>query len=232
MNTRSTKPKRIKFIACDVIYDEVKNKIPENWKVVNFEKRLHENSNMLREKLQDEINNSQDYDIIVLGYGLCGNGVAGIISPEVPLVIPRADDCISIFLGSTRERKKQLEIEPGTYFLTRGYIGETEDFMVSGYSEIKGKYNEDILKWVAKEMLKNYKRAVFINTGNYNTSIWRKKAKSEADKMGLRFEEIKVSNKFLDKIVNENWDGQFILVRPGVKVTSGMFKEKMCCNYK
>jgi len=213
----------IKFIVCDVIYDELKSKISKNWNVVNFEKRFHECSNVLREKLQAEINKSQDYDIIVLGYGLCGNGLLGLVSPKVPLVIPRIDDCISLFLGSTEERKKQLKIEPGTYFLTRGYIGEAEDFLVSGFSEIKDRYDKETWQWIIKELLKNYRRIVFINTGNYDPSEWRKKAKREADKLDLRFEELKGPNKFLDKVVNENWDDQFIIVKPGDKITLDMF---------
>jgi len=223
MDIKDIKHRRIKFIVCDVIYDELKNKIPESWKVVNLEKRLHEHSDLLREKLQDEINKSQDYDIIVLGYGLCGNGIAGLVSSKVPLVIPRIDDCISLLLGSVEERKKQLKTEPGTYFLTRGYLGEAEDFIVSGFSEIRDKYDKETWQWIVKEMLKNYRRIVFINNGNYNPSEWRKKAKREATKLGLRFEELKGSNKFLDKIVNGNWNGQFILAKPGVKITFDMF---------
>ena len=96
MDIKNIKQRRIKFIVCDVIYDEPKNRIPENWNVVNFEKRFHERSVTLREKLQDEINKPQDYDIIVLGYGLCGNGLVGLVSPKVPLIIPRIDDCISL----------------------------------------------------------------------------------------------------------------------------------------
>lgn len=214
---------RIKFIVCDVIYDELKSKIPKNWNVVNFEKRFHEHSDVLKEKLQAEINKSQDCDIIVLGYGLCGNGTVGLVSPKVSLVIPKIDDCISLLLGSVEERKKQLKIEPGTYFLTRGYIGEAEDFIVSGFSEIKDKYDKKTWQRIIKEMLKNYRRVVFINTGNYNPSQWRKKAKREAAKLGLRFEELNVPGKFLDKVLNENWDGQFIIVKPGSKITFDMF---------
>ncbi len=223
MDIEDIKPMRIKFIVCDVIYDELKSKIPKNWNVVNFEKRFHEHSDVLKEKLQAEINKSQDCDIIVLGYGLCGNGTVGLVSPKVSLVIPKIDDCISLLLGSVEERKKQLKIEPGTYFLTRGYIGEAEDFIVSGFSEIKDKYDKKTWQRIIKEMLKNYRRVVFINTGNYNPSQWRKKAKREAAKLGLRFEELNVPGKFLDKVLNENWDGQFIIVKPGSKITFDMF---------
>lgn len=217
--------KRIKFIVCEVIYDEIKDKIPENWEVVNFEKSLHERSNSLREKLQKEINNSQNFDIIVLGYGLCGRGTEGLVSPKSTLVIPRCEDCISMLLGSDEERKKQLAIEPGTYFLTRGYIGDTDfnGIITSGFLELKDKYDKETWEWITKEMLKNYKRLAFINTGNYDITKWKEIAKKEAEKYGLRFEEIKGSNNLLSKIINGNWDKQFLIVKSGVKVTPEMF---------
>ncbi|MDD3818746.1 MAG: DUF1638 domain-containing protein [Actinomycetota bacterium] len=215
---------KIKLIVCDVIYDELKNKLTEEWDVTNFEKSLHEHSDKLREKLQEEINKSQNYDIIVLGYGLCGNGTLGLVSPKVPIVVPKVDDCITLLLGSTAERKKQLKIEPGTYFLTRGYIGETGDFILPGVSEIKNKFDEDTLQWVVKEMLKNYRKIAFIDTGNYNSTEYKEKARKEAIKLGLKFEEIKGSNNILDKIINKNWNGQFIIIRPGVRITSDMFE--------
>jgi hypothetical protein len=42
------------------------------------------------------------HEAVLLGYGLCNNGVVGLHAP-VPLVISRAHDCITLLLGS-RER--------------------------------------------------------------------------------------------------------------------------------
>jgi hypothetical protein len=41
--------KKIKFISCEVLLDEVKEMLPENWEVTSLEKRLHEKSDELRE---------------------------------------------------------------------------------------------------------------------------------------------------------------------------------------
>ena len=40
------------------------------------------------------------YDAILLGYGLCGNGLAGVTARHTRLVLPRAHDCIGILMGS------------------------------------------------------------------------------------------------------------------------------------
>ena len=215
------KNKKIKFIVCEVVLDEVKDRIPGNWTVVDFEKRLHEHSDGLREKLQEEIDRSGDFDVILLGYGLCGNSIEGLVSKNAVLVIPKCDDCISLFLGSPEEYKKQFKKEPGTYYLTRGYIGETEDFLVN--KEIRDKYDQKTWDWIIGEMLKNYKRLAYINTGNYDPARWRKFARGEAKKLNLRFEEIKGSGEFFNKMVNYAWDDDFLVIRPGQKVETDMF---------
>lgn len=215
--------KKVKLIVCDVVYDEIKDQIPEDWEVVKFEKSLHENSKKLREELQKEINKSQDFDIIVLGYGLCGKGVEGLVSDNAVMVIPKCEDCISMFLGSDEERKKQLEINPGTYFLTRGYIGDSDDLLISTFSEVKDRYDEETWEWIKREMLKNYNRLAYIETGNYDSSQAKEIAKRQASKHNLIFEEIKGSNKLLSKITRGNWDGEFLIIEPGTKVAMEMF---------
>jgi hypothetical protein len=216
--------KKIKFISCEVILDEVKDMLPGNWEVTSLEKRLHERSDELREKLQEEIDRSKGFDIIFLGFGLCGKSVEGLVSKDATLVLPRSDDCIAILLGSVEEYKKQTKKEPGTYYLTRGYIGEAEEDIVGGgFSEIRDKYDEETWKWIIKEMLKNYKRLVFINTGNYDPEKWRQMAIEEAEKLDLEFEEIKGTGDFFQKISKGQWDRDFLTIKPGQKITAGMF---------
>lgn len=216
--------KKIKFIACEVILDEIKDKVPEGWEVVSLEKRLHEHSDKLRDQLQKEIDATKGFDIIFLGYGLCGKSIDGLISKDSAIVIPKCDDCIAMLLGSVEEYKKQFSAEPGTYYLTRGYIGEADDMVTGGFSEIKDKYDEKTWKWIMKEMLKNYKRLVYINTGNYDPKKWRDMARGEAEKLDLRFEEIKSSGKLFQMIIEEDWGEEFIKVEPGQKVKAEMFE--------
>lgn len=215
------KNKKIKFIACEVVLDEVKDRIPENWTVVDFEKRLHENSNSLREKLQEEIDRSGGFDVIILGYGLCGNSIEGLVSKKAVMIIPKCDDCIALFLGSPEEYRKQFKEVPGTYYLTRGYIGETEDMLVN--KEIKDKYDQKTWDWIIGEMLKNYKRLAYINTGNYDPAEWRELARKEAGKLNLQFEEIKGTGEFFNKMMNYAWDDDFLVIGPGQKVKAEMF---------
>ena len=69
-----------------MILDEIKDRVPESWEVVSLEKRLHERSDELRSKLQEEIDRSAGFDIIFLGYGLCGKSVEGLVSKDATLI--------------------------------------------------------------------------------------------------------------------------------------------------
>jgi len=215
--------KKVAFIACDVVYDELKDKIPANWSVVNLERKLHERSDELRTRLQQEIDKFQDKDLIILGYGLCGKGVEGLCSSHTHLVVSRCDDCIAMLLGSVEEYRKQHQAEPGTFYLTRGYIGDSDDFMIGEVEQIKDKYDEQTWEWIRGEMLKNYKRLVYINTGNYNPESCRELARKEAEKLGLRFEEIKGSNNYFDQMIRGDFDQNFVVLEPGQSLKFNMF---------
>ena len=49
----------------------------------------------MRQDLHTNENRFGDIEAILLGYGLCSNALAGIKSSRLPLVIPRAHDCIT-----------------------------------------------------------------------------------------------------------------------------------------
>ncbi|MBN1845729.1 MAG: DUF1638 domain-containing protein, partial [Sedimentisphaerales bacterium] len=61
------------------------------------------------------------YDAILLGYGRCNDGVAGLQARAVPLVIPRAHDCITLFFGSAQAYERYFQDNPGTFFRTTGW---------------------------------------------------------------------------------------------------------------
>ena len=69
----------------------------------------------------DAVDTSAGYEAILLGYARCNDGVAGVTARQVPLVIPRAHDCITFFFGSRETYKKYFDRYPGTYYMTTGW---------------------------------------------------------------------------------------------------------------
>ena len=62
------------------------------------------------------------YDALLLGYGLCSNILTGLTTAHTQLVIPRAHDCITFFLGSKERYQECFNAKPGTYYYTSGWL--------------------------------------------------------------------------------------------------------------
>ena len=61
-----------------------------------------------------------------MGYGLCGQATAGLIARSIPIVIPHAHDCITLFLGSRDSYQYQFVNYPGTYWYAHDYIERSD----------------------------------------------------------------------------------------------------------
>ncbi len=92
----------IVFIACRVFEQLLARHIPAELKdrVTFLDYGLHASPKNLRKTLQAEIDSITTPSLIVLGYGMCGNGLKDIQSGIHTLLMPKTDDCIAIFLGS------------------------------------------------------------------------------------------------------------------------------------
>jgi len=53
----------------------------------------------MQARLQAAIDKVEErqYDALLMGYGLCNNGIVGLTTKSIPLVIPRGHDCITVF---------------------------------------------------------------------------------------------------------------------------------------
>jgi hypothetical protein len=216
---RARTPRRI--IACATVVEELKRMgVGDDLRELDF--GLHVYPESLRETLQREIDASPSGVDIVLGYGLCSNAVVGLSSPCNRLIIPRVDDCIALFLGSREEYLMRLSEEPGTYFLTKGWI-EAADHPYKEFLRMSERYGVEKAMRVVKVMLANYTRMVLINTGNYHLDECRETARNMAEILELRYEEIAGSNRMLRMMLDGDWSREFIVVEPGERISLSHF---------
>jgi len=216
---------RCKLIACAAVIEEMLPFIPSQMSHEILDFGLHTNPKSLKRALQNAIDSSTpDIETILLGYGLCSQAVVGLRSGSRTLIIPRVDDCIAIFLGSAVEYQKQYRSVPGTYYLTRGWI-EFGDTPFSEYDILLKRYGEQIARRIIGQILKNYTRLAFINTGNDELEHYRERARSMAERFGLRYEEIKGSAVLVKKMVYGPWDDKFITIPPGRTVSFFDFRK-------
>jgi hypothetical protein len=183
-----------------------------------FDIALHLHPQDLQKTLQKTIDASDGiYDPIYLGYGLCSKAVVGLVAKKSRLIIPRSDDCVEIFLGSREERKHQLEVEPGTIFLTPGYIGDESLGMNYGDHERNvARYGEEKAKKLRRIMLKHYKRLVYIRMPHATTlESDRVIAKNAAAEFDWRYEEIEGKTEWLERMMQPELNEDFVVVEPG-----------------
>lgn len=207
-----------RVIACETVIEEMLPFLPKDvpYEVLDF--GLHIKPAELKKVLQEKIDEaSKNAEVLLLGYGLCSMAVVGLQATTATLVIPRTDDCIAIFLGSCDAYKEQSKKEPGTYYLTKGWI-EVGDTPFEEHKLLIEKYGEEKAERMTRLMLKNYKRLAFINTGVYEIERYQKYALETAKKFNLRFEEIDGSPALVKKMVFGPWDEEFVVASPGQTV--------------
>lgn len=126
---------RLAMIACEVMVREVSFLTAQSEHIISvrwMKQGLHDNPSMLNrmlkekiaeiEELNEQMSADKKFDAIVLGYGLCSNGVIGISAETLPLVIPKCDDCIALFLGSQSRYLELFRQYKGIYWYTPGWV--------------------------------------------------------------------------------------------------------------
>ncbi len=205
---------KTKLICCKTMMEEVEKIRPENQPVEYMEYALHRTPDKLREELQKRIDAEEKADTLVFVYGLCSRGLDGLKAGDKTLVIPRVHDCISLLLGSREKYDREFGSDPGTYYLSKGWIDQKADPLqeYQGYAE---KYGEENALWITQESYKNYKRIVFIDTDLPEVEDYVEYAKKVADFLGVDFVRIQGEPDFFKKIIAWDWEGSCVIVSPG-----------------
>ncbi len=191
---------------------------------------LHRVPTKLTFAVQNRIDEIEIPSLIILGYGLCGNGLDGIKARQHTLIIPRTDDCIAILLGSYSRYIKEFTGEPGTYYLTKGWL-ESGSNPLKEYHEIREKYGPEDAEWIMDTQYQHYKRLAFIAHQEADLFQYRPSAKEVAaycERWGMVYEEILGSDKYVRRLVEialnlDKLDSEFLVVPPGGTLTQEAF---------
>lgn len=204
----------MKVIACATVSEELLTFLPPDIEHQTLDFGLHIYPDRLRRTLQEVIDGTPaSVDTIILGYGLCAQALVGIRAGRFTLVIPRVHDCIALFLGSHSAFQNQMSREPGTYFLTKGWI-EVGDSPFSEYERLCERYGQNQAEFMTRLVLKNYTRLALINTGQHELERYRAYTRNAAERFALRYEEIPGSTTLLRKMIFGPWDTDFVVIPP------------------
>ena len=201
-----------------------------------FQRGLHNDPADLYARLQTEIDgaDSKRYDAIVMAYGLCGKATSGLAARDLPVVIPRAHDCITLFLGSRDRYRAQFEEFPGTYWYALDYVERDDgvggslalgsadeanmDAVYDEYVRKYGKDNADYLMEVMGAWQQHYKRAALIDMGVGDITAVQTQAQAEATRRGWTFERVPGDVVLIHRLLAGDWADDFLVVQPGEQV--------------
>lgn len=241
---------RYKLIACKALFRELSHICASSDNIIDatfVRQGYHTVPEKLREMLQAEIDAVEsgadprtnetkgsapycdaDFDAILIGYGLCSNGIMGLTSKKYPLVIPRGHDCITFFLGSKEKYRQKFEELPGTFWYTASWIdcaslpsAEAYEAEARHYRE-KGYDEEDIEYMVEanREWVKHYNYAGYIRMPFFGHARYTEYAKKAAADFGWEYKEIPGETSLLEDFIAGRWSEEnFLTVSPGKKIS-------------
>jgi hypothetical protein len=218
-------PKRPFIIGCEAVINEMKAVAPEDPAgYQTIDAGLHLRPETLKKELQDAVDRADGKnDAIILGFGLCSNAVIGLKSRHSTLIVPRVDDCIAMLLGSQARYKKELAKEPGTYFLSKGWI-DAGVTLVNELHDMTKRFGRDRAHKLMKKMLEHYTRLAYLNLENGDQNYYKTFTRNAARELGLAYSEIKGTTALLKAMIAGDWDASFVVAPPGKTICFADFK--------
>jgi Protein of unknown function (DUF1638) len=226
-------------LSCQVLQDLlirlVPRVLPEGLvrEIIFMDYGLHRVPSKMTLTLQETLDRITEPSLVVLGYGLCGNGLQGLRAGKHTLLVPRVDDCIALLLGSRQAYVREFEAVPGTYYLSKGWL-ESGSHPLKEYLEYVPKYGADQAMWIMDQQYQNYERLVLVAHSQADLETYRPQAHEVArfcERWGMRYEEILGSDRYVQRLVEmaegrvalDKADGEFLVIPPGGEIRQEQF---------
>ena len=227
--------------ACEVMFREVCFEAAQCPNTIDLQFNrfgLHDTgTERMAAELQGLVDSVQgkSIDAVLLFYGLCNNGTVGLTARDMPIVMARAHDCITLLLGSKEKYQSEFEREPGTYYKSSGWLehhnpseeGHVMKEMGFGmpYEEMVEKYGEDNAKYLQEALgglgsyRENYTRMAYIDTGLGPKEELIEETRRQAESNGWRLEVLEGSRSLVKRMLWGEWDeSDFLVIQPGQTV--------------
>ncbi|MFA6568516.1 MAG: DUF1638 domain-containing protein [Victivallales bacterium] len=236
------KKKRYLALCCEIIQRESCFCASRSESIIDLQfisQGYHDlESGEMSKRLQEHINNADHsrYEAIVMGFALCNNGIAGLKGVNIPLVIPKAHDCITLLLGSKEKYNDYFNGNPGTYYLSAGWMERDSENLVKmentvmsklgldrTYEQYVEEYGEEtadyLMETIGGGLGKHYDGICFIDTGVVRSDSYREQAKKEAEKRNFKYTELKGDLRLIQDLFDGKWSQEdFLTVNPGEEI--------------
>jgi hypothetical protein len=224
----------IVVVSCQVLQDMLVRLLPEGMAqhVTFMDYGLHRVPGKMTPALQEILDGLEEPSVVMLGYGLCGNGLKGLRAGKHILLVPRVDDCIALLLGSHRDYIREFEAVPGTYYLSKGWL-ESGSHPLKEYEEYVPKYGPEQAAWIMDQQYQHYERLVLVAQNQEDLDAYREQALEVArfcERWGMRYEERLGSDDYVRRLVSlassldaAGASADFLVIPPGGEIRQEQF---------
>ena len=222
----------VKVLACPVLRDLIEPRLAgTETSAVYLDYGLHVAPKRMAPSLQEQLDALEEPSLVLIGYGLCGNGLEGLEAGRHTLVIPRADDCITLLLGSHQAYAQAQQDHPGTYYLTRGWL-EVGAHPLEEYRSLVERFGCESADHVVDTLFGGYTRLCLLASTDADLAACRAEAREIAEfcsrRWGMSYEERIGSDVLLRGLLDapaslDALGEDFVLIPPGGRVKPQMF---------
>lgn len=248
----------LKVIACEIALREICTLAARSRSVLDLEflpQGLHDTPALGRDEIQRRIDAvpGGKYDAVLIGYGLCSSILKDLEARQTQLVVPRAHDCITLFLGSKERYQACFTARPGTYYFTSGWLevrtrrgeGRTGGHGLFMPAQTAAAREDEYAKWVEKygaeqaEYLRevmagwaaHYTHGTLIDFEFARPLACQDEVRRICAERGWQFEVLEGDLGLLERWLNGPWDPQeFLVVAPGQRVVPSYSADVVTCD--
>lgn len=232
-----------RLVSCEIFHREMclaVSRTPNLVDVAFLPKGLHDiGHERMLQAVQAAVDATEPgkYEAVIMGYALCNNGLSGLVARDLPLVVPKAHDCITMFMGSRKRYEDYFFKHPGVYFMTTGWaerntLGtelrqvsiQKETGMDLTYEEMVEKYGEDNAVFLFEQLgdhTRHYGQFTYIEMGVGPDEQIRERTRAQASERGWAFETMPGDMTMIQRLVDGHWNsGEFLVVPPRHRVVT------------
>lgn len=225
-------PRRFYIVSCHVLWRELCHYAALSRNIFEFkylEQGLHNTPDLLRSSLQEAIDQTPERcEAVLIGYGLCSNGLVGIAAGAKPLVVIRAHDCITFLLGSKERYREYFDSHPGTYWYSPGWIDtstqpgrERYERLHRQYSEMYGEENAEYLMQTEQGWFSTYSNAAYVDLGFGENEHYKAYTRECAVWLHWNCDILEGNSRLVRNFLDGRWDEEdFLVVPPGHRIVA------------
>ena len=206
---------KTKLLTCEIFKSEIEllmKKLQLDMDIIWVESGLHSVPKKLHARLQQELDLVADCDRLLFGFGHCGDAVVGLKTGSYETVIPKVDDCISLFFGSDDSRTAYSK-EHACIFMSDGWL-KSVNSITHVYDGLCEQYDEDTADEIMEMMYGHYREIAVVDTGVCPVETLYERAEISEEITGLKRVCVSGSLDYLERLLTGPWNEEKFCILP------------------